>query len=108
LAVNANGLGLLGIQFKYITPYTMSGNFTVQYQLAPSMSIQIAYVNSLARHLEVFPNTSNAVSALLPANANAQNFIPFPDFGRNPSYAATEGSSNYHGLQTKLEKQFAN
>jgi len=108
LAVNANGLGLLGIQFNYITPYTMSGNFTVQYQLTPSMSVQIAYVNSLARHLEVFPNISNAVTQLLPANANAQNFIPFPDFGRNPSYAATEGSSNYNGLQAKLEKQFAN
>jgi hypothetical protein len=107
LVVNANGLGLLGIQFKYITPYTMSGNLTVQYQLTPSMSVQVAYVNSLARHLEVFPNTSNAVTTLLPANATAQNFIPFPDFGRNPSYAATEGSSNYHGLQTKLEKQFA-
>ena len=108
LAVNANGLGLLGIQFNYVTPYTMSGNLTVQYQLTPSMSVQVAYVNSLARHLEVFPNISNSVSTLLPANANAQLSIPFPDFGRNPSYAATEGSSNYHGLQTKLEKQFAN
>ncbi len=108
LAVNANGLGLLGIQFNYITPYTMSGNLTVQYQLTPSMSVQVGYVNSLARHLEVFPNSSNQVTTLLPANANAQNFVPFPDFGRSPSYAATEGSSNYHGLQTKLEKQFAN
>ncbi len=108
LLVNANGLGLLGIQFNYQTPYTMSGNFSVQYQLTPSMSVQIAYVNSLARHLEVFPNTTNAVSTILPANANAQNFVPFPDFGRNPSYAATEGSSNYNGLQTKLEKQFSN
>jgi len=108
LLVNANGLGLLGIQFNYITPYTMSGNLTLQYQVTPSMSVQVAYVNSLARHLEVFPNTSNAVSQILPASANAQNFIPFPDFGRNPSYAATEGSSNYHGLQTKVEKQFSN
>ncbi|HUE43347.1 MAG TPA: TonB-dependent receptor [Candidatus Sulfotelmatobacter sp.] len=108
LAVNANGLGLLGIQYNYITPYTMSGNLTIQYQLTPSMSVQVAYVNSLARHLEVFPNISNAVTTVLPANANAQDFIPFPDFGRNPSYAATEGSSNYHGLQAKLEKQFAN
>jgi hypothetical protein len=106
--VNANGLGLLGIQFNYQTPYTMSGNFTVQYQITPSMSFQVAYVSSLARHLEVFPNTSNAVTTILPANANAQDFIPFPDFGRNPSYAATEGSSNYNGLQTKVEKQFAN
>ena len=108
LLVNANGLGLLGIQFNYQTPYTMSGNLSVQYQLTPSMSVQVAYVSSLARHLEVFPNTTNAVSTILPADANAQNFVPFPDFGRNPSYAATEGSSNYNGLQTKLEKQFSN
>src|SRR5262249_12871439 len=77
--------------------------------------------------LEVFPNTANAVSTILPAAANpsAQDgptstgacpglgfkgnaCVPFPDFGRNPSYAATEGNSNYHGLQTKVEKQFAN
>jgi Carboxypeptidase regulatory-like domain/TonB dependent receptor/TonB-dependent Receptor Plug Domain len=108
LLVNANGLGLLGIQFNYQTPYTISNNLTVQYQFTPSMSIQAGYVSSLAHHLEVFPNTSNAVSTILPANANAQNFIPFPDFGRNPSYAATEGNSNYHSLQTKLEKQFSN
>src|SRR5262249_33952153 len=55
LTVNPNGLALLGIQFNYITPYTMSGNLTVQYQITPSMSVQLAYVNSLARHLEVFP-----------------------------------------------------
>jgi Carboxypeptidase regulatory-like domain/TonB dependent receptor len=109
--VNANGLGLLGIQFNYITPYTMSGNLTVQYQLAPSMSVQFAYVNSLARHLEVFPGL-NQVTAILPtqnpdgSSLNPQNFIPFPDFGRGTSYAATEGSSNYNGLQAKLEKQF--
>jgi hypothetical protein len=108
LLVNANGLGLLGIQFNYQTPYTISSNLTVQYQLTPSMSFQAGYVSSLAHHLEVFPNTSNSVSTILPANANAQLSVPFRDFGRNPSYAATEGNSNYHSLQTKLEKQFSN
>jgi hypothetical protein len=75
------------------------------------MSVQIAYVNSLARHLEVFPGL-NQVSAVLPtqnpdgSSLNAQNFVPFPDFGRGTSYAATEGASNYNGLQAKIEKQF--
>jgi Carboxypeptidase regulatory-like domain/TonB dependent receptor/TonB-dependent Receptor Plug Domain len=111
--VNASGLGLLGIQFNYITPYSMSGNLTMQYQLTPSMSVQIGYVNSLARHLEVFPGL-NQVSAILPtqnpdgSSLNPQDFVPFPDFGRGTSYAATEGSSNYHSLQSKIEKQYAN
>ncbi len=106
LLVNASGLSLRGIQFDYITPYAMSANFTLQYQLTPSMSVQAGYVTSLARHLEVFPGSNN-VTQILPAGANANNFIQFPDFGRGNSYAATEGSSAYHSLQTKVEKQFA-
>jgi hypothetical protein len=56
---------LRGIQFNYQTPYTMSGNFTLQYELTPTLSAQAAYVTSLARHLEVFPNSNNptAISA---------------------------------------------
>jgi len=124
LAVNANGLALRGIQFKYITPYSMSGNLTVQYQLTPSMSVQAGYVTSLARHLEVFPGNNN-VTSILPSgtdvavqdsatkvgNCPTLNFpghacVPFPHFGRGSSQADTEGSSYYHALQTKVEKQF--
>jgi hypothetical protein len=113
LQVDAHGLQLRGIQFDYKTPYSMSSNFTLQYQLTPSMSIQAGYVNSLGRRLEVFPNANN-VTQLLPANADrtkvsvAQGGIPFPQFGANGSYAITEGGSYYHGLQTKVEKQFGN
>jgi len=113
LLVNANGLGLLGIQFNYITPYSMSSNFTVQYQLTPSMSFQAAYVDTEARHLEVFPG-ANDVTQILPTqnpdgtSLNPQLFVPFPDFGRGTSLAQTEGNSRYHGLQIKLEKAFAN
>jgi hypothetical protein len=106
LAVNAAGLQLRGIQFDYVTPYSMGGNFTLQYQLASSLVFQAAYVTTLARHLEVFPG-SNQVNQILPASANADLFKPFLDFGRGASYATTQGSSYYHGLQTKLEKQFA-
>ena len=110
--VNASGLQLRGIQFDYVTPYSMGGNFTIQYQLTNSMSFQLGYVTSLGRHLEVFPNSNN-VTALLPATANratvpaAPGGLPFPDFGANGSYAVTSGSSYYHGLQSKLEKHFA-
>ena len=119
--VNASGLGLRGIQFDYITPYSMSGNFTLQYQLTPSMSIQAGYVTSLGRHLEVFPG-SNEVTQILPnkscpasvaptcdgSGVDRQKYVQFPDFGYNSSFATTNGNSYYHGLQTKLEKRFAN
>jgi len=104
LLVNASGLALRGIQFDYITPYSMGGNFTLQYQLTNSMSIQAGYVTSLGRHLEVFPGSNNVTQLI--ASGQPQ-VIPFPDFGQGSSYATTDGNSYYHGLQTKLEKQFA-
>jgi Carboxypeptidase regulatory-like domain/TonB dependent receptor len=105
LLVNASGLDLRGIQFHYVTPYSMSGNFTLQYQLTNSLSMQAGYVTSLGRHLEVFPNSNNPTS-IAPATTNPSTLIPFPDFGRGNSYAITEGSSSYNALQTKIEKQF--
>jgi len=103
LLVLANGLALRGIQFDYKTPYTMGGNFTVQYQFTPTMSLQTGYVTSLGRHLEVFPNSNN-VTQILPKGA--PQTIPFPDFGKGGSYATTDGSSFYHGWQTTVEKRF--
>ena len=42
----------------------------------------------------------------LPAGTSTQPYLPFKDFGSG-SYQATYGSSQYHGLQTKLEQQFS-
>ena len=106
LLVNANGLALRGIQFAYITPYSMSGNLTLQYQLTPTMSVQAGYVTSLARHLEVFPGNNN-VTSIQPTSVDVTTLVPFPDFGRGSSQADTEGNSHYHSLQVKVEKYFA-
>jgi carboxypeptidase family protein/TonB-dependent receptor-like protein len=109
LQVLASGLSLRGIQFNYKTPYSMSGNLTLQYQITPTMSVQAGYVTSLGRHLEVFPSSNNITQILpanLPAGETTSQFLPFQDFSRGASYAATEGDSVYHGLQTKVEKQF--
>lgn len=105
--VNASGLGLRGIQYDYLTPYSMGANLTLQYQLTSSMSLQAAYVTTLARHLETFPGNNN-VTSIEPSSVDVTTLVPFPDFGRGSSQAETNGSSHYHGLQTKAEKQFKN
>ncbi|HKV24760.1 MAG TPA: TonB-dependent receptor [Candidatus Acidoferrum sp.] len=105
LAVNPSGLGLRGIQFDYKTPYTMGGNLTLQYQITPTMSVQVGYVTTLARHLESFPNSNNPTS-IAPTGTPEKTLVPFPDFGFGSSYAVTAGMSAYHALQTKVEKQF--
>ena len=109
LLVNAKGLTFRGIQFDYITPYSMGGNFTLQYQLTNTMSIQTAYVTTQARHLEVFPGSNNVTEVLpssLAAGDSIANHIQFPDFARNMVQATTNGNSIYNGLQVKVEKRF--
>jgi Carboxypeptidase regulatory-like domain/TonB dependent receptor-like, beta-barrel/TonB-dependent Receptor Plug Domain len=116
LAVNAEGLQLRGIQFDYKTPYSIGTNLTLQYQVTPSMSVQAAYVGTFGRHLEVFPGSNNPTQ-LLPPNTSltgptaisaAAGGLPWPDFAQNASYATTDGSSYYHGLQTTVNKKYAN
>ncbi len=106
-SVNASGLNLRGIQFNYKTPYVQSYNFTLQYQLSSVDSIEAGYVASLSRHLESFVG-ANDQSVLLPLGYNPQKYVPFPDFARGSSYADTVGVANYHSLQTKYQRRFAN
>jgi len=104
--VGASGLGLLGIQYNYITPYTEGWNMTFQYELTPSTTLSVGYVGNSAHHIEVFPGSNNA-TAIIPPSGSITTVVPFPDFGVGKSYAATEGSSYYHSLQVSLEKHYA-
>jgi hypothetical protein len=106
LAVQANGLSLEGIQYNYITPYTMGYNFSIQYQLTANQTFQIAYIGNQTRHLEVFPG-ANLPAVVLPPGLNPQDYVPFTDFARGSSYAATEGNSQYNSLQTTYERRFS-
>jgi hypothetical protein len=115
LDVNAQGLGLEGMQFNYQTPHTVSANLTLQYSITHSLSAQVAYVFTQGRNIDAGVGQNN-VTALLPqgdsttneANPGAGGTVPFPDFGSNSSFQATVGRSDYNGLQTKLEEQFTN
>jgi Carboxypeptidase regulatory-like domain/TonB dependent receptor/TonB-dependent Receptor Plug Domain len=111
--VNAEGLGLQGLQFNYQTPSTLSTNFTVQYSVTRSLSATASYVFTQGAHLQNGIGTNN-VSQIYSATHSTSdpissgiNEIPFPDFSQGMSYHATVGDSDYNGLQTKLEWQNA-
>lgn len=104
--VKANGLNLEGIQYNYITPYTMGYNFTLQYQLTPNQMFEVGYVGNSTRHLETFVG-SNRDSVIVPPGINKFNYVPFPDFGYGQSYAATEGNAFYNSIQTSFERRFS-
>jgi Carboxypeptidase regulatory-like domain len=112
--VNAAGLGLQGLQFKFVTPRTTAANLSVQYAITHSMSAQVAYVLTQAAHLQMNLGANN-VTALLPYNASSTGPVgggvlgqePFPDFGGG-STGRMIGASTYNGLQTKLEQALSN
>ncbi len=117
--VDAQGLQLRGIQFNYKTPYSMGGNFTLQYELTPTLAVQAGYVTTLGRHLEIFPGSNEPTALFAPGTTltkatpidvvptPAQGGLQFPDFAQGASYATNWGSSYYHGLQTNVSKKFA-
>ena len=67
--VNGSGLGLQGLQFKFITPRTLSANLTVQYAITRTLSAQVAYVFTDASNLQMNLGANN-VTELLPYNAS--------------------------------------
>jgi hypothetical protein len=118
-AVNADGLGLQGLQFDYSTPRTYSANVTLQYSITRAISATASYVYTHGADLQGGVGYQN-VTQILPSGISTglgcpvafaifpeQSCVPFPDFGGG-SYQATYGVSGYHGLQTKLEQQYAN
>ncbi len=105
--VNALGLGLQGAEFNWETPRTYSTNFTVQYSITHNITAQAAYVFTHASNMQIGTSTNN-VSQILSATASTTNAVPWPDFSHGMSYQDTVGSSDYNGLQAKLEQQYSN
>jgi Carboxypeptidase regulatory-like domain/TonB-dependent Receptor Plug Domain len=104
--VNGSQLNLQGLQFNYQTPVTLSSNLTVQYSLTPTLSATVGYVLTNAWNLQTGVGNNNP-SQIWAAGTNlttTPGALPFPDFARNGSYQRTIGSSDYNGLQTKIEQ----
>lgn len=113
--VNASGLGLEGLQFNYLTPYTMGWNLTFEYQFSPTLTLTMGYVGNGARHLEV-GSGANRVSQILPPGLNQRAtsspgvglYVNYPDFATGFSYRTSNGDSYYNSLQTTLQEHYAN
>ena len=108
--VNVNGIGPQGLQYNFKTPYSLGWNFTLQYALSPSTSLTVAYVGDGSRHL-LSGGASNSPT-FIETNPTATvcgpgGITPYPDLGCNDSIQDTQGNSNYHSLQTSLEKRLS-
>ena len=102
--VSPNGLGLIGRQYDFHTPYTETFNLFTQYQFAPHDAVQVGYVGVLGRQLDSFA-THNSPSQILPVGTNIYQYIPFPSFAPNSFYEITNGTSSYNSMQLTYQHQ---
>ncbi len=105
--VNAEGLGLEGAQFNWVTPRNQNANLTFQYAINRGLSAQIGYVFTQGEDLQTGLSTNN-VSQILAATASTTNAVPWPDFSHGMSYQETIGRSDYNGVQIQAVQQLQN
>jgi len=87
----------------YRIPEAYFWNATVQHQFAGGLAFQVAYIGNVGRHLYENPNINQAV----PGPGDFDSRRPFyPQFGLEQGiyYTCNCDTSNYNGLQAKLEK----
>jgi hypothetical protein len=108
LGVSPTSISPISFQYHWQTPYLMSDNLMIQYQLGGGSSITVGYVGSLGRHLPQFAMPVNPALQLLPPGIDATPYRAFPDVGiGGGSYVTPVGSSSYNSLQISYEKRFS-
>ncbi|MGD0773683.1 MAG: TonB-dependent receptor, partial [Candidatus Solibacter sp.] len=80
------------------TTYSQQWNFSVQHQITPAASIDIAYVGNKTTHA----NQNSSWNDPLPGPGAIQNRRPLPQWG-TLTYVKFDENANYNALQAKFE-----
>ena len=105
-AAEPAGSSLIGEDYHMKTPYTLSYNLTLQYELSAGQTVQAAYVGNGVRHLGVYINP-NSPNQILPPGLNSFQYAPYPDFPTGFTYSTFAGNSYYNSLQLNYERRFS-
>jgi hypothetical protein len=100
------GFNSIAREYRNPAAYVQSINLSVQYQLTPNQTLQLGYVGTFGRHLDIAAGANN-VSEILPPTVNPLNYAPYPDFGLGFTYTTSQGTSHYNGLQFTYERHFS-
>jgi hypothetical protein len=100
------GLPFDGRQNNYQTPLVQTENLTVEDQFTSHDAIQVGYVATQGRHLDIL-GVTNANSQILPNGTNTQLYIPYPYFSRNSTYNTTNADSSYNSMQVTYEHRMS-
>ncbi len=103
---NYLGLSLYGRQYDFQTPLVQTENLTIEDQFTKHDAVQIGYVGTQGRHLDIL-GYNNGNTQILPNGTNSQLSIPFPDFGRNSTYETTNAVSSFNSMQITYQHQMS-
>ncbi|MGB6745646.1 MAG: hypothetical protein WBE38_18505, partial [Terracidiphilus sp.] len=100
------GATLNGRQYNYHTPLIQTENLTVEDQFTSHDALQVGYVGTQGRHLDIL-GTSNSNSIILPPGTNTQLYIPYPYMARNGTYETTNANTSYNSMQITYQHQMS-
>ena len=106
IGTNYLGLPLSARQYNYQTPLVQTENLTIEDQFTNHDAIQVGYVGTQGRHLDILGNT-NSNNEILPPGTNTQLYVPYPYFQRNSTYNTTNANSSYNSMQATYEHQMS-
>jgi hypothetical protein len=113
-----SGLNHVFLYEKIHTPLTREYNVNLQWELAPRMVLEMAYVGSNAINITDYNHNYNDAAIATPSNpvngittttiANRDLRVPYLGFTtKGLQGAANDGISNYNSLQLTLRKQLS-
>jgi outer membrane receptor protein involved in Fe transport len=91
---------------KLKTPYVAQWHLTVQHELTPHTTIEVAYVGSKGTHLYTFGNLNQA-SPTADSSAPSAPRRPFPALDTSIGWLRSNGFSNYNSGQVKFEQHLS-
>jgi hypothetical protein len=89
-----------------VTPSIHQFNVGVQYQLAPDVALDVAYVGNKGRNLPGFRNLNQRAVMPLADGSQAAGDRPYPAFG-DIQWMENRVASDYNSLQISLEKRLS-
>src|SRR5207237_8876049 len=91
------GSSLIGEDYHMKTPYTLSYNLTLQYELSAGQTVQAAYVGNGVRHLGVYINP-NSPNQILPPGLTSYQYPPYRDLPPSFTYSTLSATCYSNSL----------
>ncbi len=89
-------------------PRSQQFNLTVERELGAKTALTAEYVGGLDDRLGITGLWNTAVTPGLGTAAQVRALTPFPWYNTSAFYSTSNGTSNYNGLEVKLDRKFSN